>query len=465
MMIDYVPHPYQLRAYEHAYNNPHCGLFLDMGLGKTVITLTLIGDLILSGNIKHVLVIAPLRVANSVWKQEAKKWKDTSWMRIAVCTGTEKQRTKALLSDSHVFVINRENTGWLFDTFLKRNVFRFNMLVIDELSSFKNQATQRFRALRKWRGHFKRIIGLTGTPAPNGYLDLWAQLFLLDGGNRLGRYITYYRQRYFIEKRVGGSEFALGYELKPGADKAIRQQISDICISMQTEDYLQLPELIVNDVEVEMTHEQMKAYKQFERDKIIEISSQILTAANGTSLSGKLLQWSNGATYYDLDGKYVETHRNKLDAFLELVEEAGDNPVLCAYMYKHDLYRIVRELRNKYPEKRLALLKDDGDVENWNAGEIDILLAHPASAGHGLNLQYGGNVIIWFGLTFSLELYQQFTKRLRRQGAIKPVIMYRILCKGTYDYHVREVLDGKRDTQKSLMDYLKVKLYEYHTQK
>lgn len=451
MAKDYLPYPYQHTAYSHVMYNSFCGLFLDMGLGKTIITLTALADLILMGKIKKVLIIAPLRVANTVWKQEAAKWMHTTWLDISVVTGDMKKRTTALNKDASIYVINRENVKWLCD--LYQNKLPFDTLVIDELSSFKSNEAQRFKALKRCLHCFTHRIGLTGTPIGNGYMDLWAEMFLLDGGDRLAPYITRYREKYFWQKRVGSSEYAMVYELKEGSDILINDKIGDICLSMKTEDYLQLPEFTIIDEIVTLPDNVLKSYKDFERDKIMEILTREITAESKASLSNKLLQYSNGACYYE--GKeWVEVHKCKIDRLLTLIEKANGEPILIAYQYKHDLTRLLHYVKTAYPSLRVEVLDNDDVIDRWNKREVDILFAHPLSAGHGLNLQFGGNIMIWFGLTWSLEQYQQFNKRVHRQGVERPVICYRIMCEGTYDEIVRLSLDEKGSLQDLLMEYL-----------
>lgn len=455
-MKSYTPHKYQERAFKHIMNNPFCGLFLDMGLGKTVITLTAVADLILIGKIKKVLIIAPLRVANTVWKQEVEKWMHTHWLRVSVCTGSAQSRKKALDKDAEIYVINRENTKWLCDYYSLN--LPFDMLVIDELSSFKNHDSQRFRSLKKSRHVFKRIIGLTGTPVSNGYMDLWGEVFMLDGGERLKPFISQYREIYFTADRVGASEFAKRYTLRPGMDTVINNKIADICLSMKSKDYLSLPEFIVRDEYVSLPEHIFKNYKTFERDRIIELDETKLTSESAVSLTGKLLQWANGACYYEdenIERKHTEIHGSKVEKLLSLIEKANGVPVLVGYQFKHDLERIKNAISSAFPDMDIRALKTEKDIMDWNSGKIDVLLAHPFSAGLGLNLQFGGNILIWFGLTWSLEMYLQFNKRIHRQGIEKPVICYRILAKDTYDEIVASALNEKHSLQEALFEYIK----------
>ena len=458
--LDYKPHVYQNTAYRHVMDNPFYALFLDMGLGKTVITLSALVDLFLKGEVEKVLIIAPLRVANNVWLQESKKWYHTSFLNISIVTGSAKQREKALEKDAQIYVINRENTKWLCERY--GYYLPFDMLVIDELSSFKAHDSQRFKALKAARVSFKRILGLTGTPMTNGYMDLWAQILILDGGVRLLPYISHYRKEYFTEERVGSSEYAMGYELIEGMDVVINDKISDICLSMKTEDYLDLPPFIVIDEWVQLPPDVLQMYKTFEKDKIFEMFETEVTATSAGALSGKLLQYSNGACYHvvqidetTVERRYLTVHDYKIERLLMLIEKAAGQPVLIAYQFQSDLERLQHTIKAIFPKLKQRTIKEGNSVEDWNEGKIDVMFAHCMSAGHGLNLQFGGSIVIWFGLTWSLELYLQFNKRLHRQGITKPVTCYRIMCEDTYDDVVRRSLDEKTELQDILMEYLK----------
>ena len=438
-------------------DNVSAGLFLDMGLGKTVVTLTAMADLLLMGEVQRILVVAPLRVANTVWAQEALKWEHTHWLVTSTVTGSQMQRELALCKEAHVYIINRENIKWLCELYDYN--LPFDMLVIDELSSFKSHDSQRFKALKKAKPSFKRVVGLTGTPHGNSYLGLWAQIYLLDGGVRLYPFITRYRERYFMQNRVGTSEHALQYILRPGAERAINEKIGDICLAMKTEDYLQLPSFVVHDEWVDMPENMFKLYKAFERDRLIELADDTVEAESKVSLVGKLLQYSNGAIYTD-DGEtstrtFANVHNAKIERMLSLVEQADGEPVLIGYTFKHDKARIIAALKHEMPKLRIGVLDNDAMVDKWNNKEIDVLLAHPASAGHGLNLQFGGSIIIWFGLPWSLEMYMQFNKRLHRNGITKPVMCYRIMCNNTYDDVVRVSLSDNMTHHDALMEYLK----------
>ena len=444
----YEPHAYQTYAKDKLIELPEAGLFLDMGLGKTVTTLTAIDELIYERlEVFRVLVIAPKRVAEDTWTGEAAKWDHLQHLRIAQVLGTEKQRVAALEQDADVYIINRENVVWLVDRC--RNDWPFDMVVVDELSSFKSPTAKRFKALRQVRPLVKRFVGLTGTPAPNGLLDLWPQLYLIDRGQRLGTSVTGYRNRFFAPEKMNGY-VVYSWRLKPGADEQIRERISDICISMKAEDYLQMPELIVNDIQVKLSEEELAVYRKMERENLMEIEGEQVTALTAAAVYNKLLQMANGGVYAD-DGSTVEIHSRKLDALDEIVEVAGA-PVLVFYNYRHDLER----LKARFPEART--LTCSGDIWDWNGGQIPLLLAQPASMGHGLNLQAGGHIIVWYGLTWSLELYQQANARLYRQGQKHGVIIHQLIAKGTIDEEVTRRLAGKDQTQQALLEALKARL-------
>ena len=449
--MKFVPHKYQEMAINKIYSTPRCGLFLDMGLGKTVITLTAIEDLIYNQfEISKVLVIAPLRVAEDTWSRESQKWDHLRDLRISKILGTPQQRRLALAREADVYITNRENVVWLTDELSGiGNGWFFDMVVIDELSSFKSPKAQRFRALKKYISRSSRVVGLTGTPAPNGLIDLWSQMYLIDSGERLGKTVTGYRERYFTPNQRNQTTI-FNYKLKENAEKAIMDKISDICVSMKAEDWLDMPERIDSVVNVKMTPEQKSSYEQFEKEAYMQFMEGEVTAASAAALTNKLLQYSNGAMYTDT-GEYAVTNNNKLDALADIVEASGGKPILCFYSFRHDLERILKKF--KYAVK----LEDSDDIEKWNNGEIPLLLAHPASAGHGLNLQSGGNIIVWYGLTWSLELYQQANARLYRQGQEQAVIIHHLITEGTCDSRVYESLQGKANVQDELIDSLKAK--------
>lgn len=407
----------------------------------------------LLGEATKVLVIAPKRVAEDTWSTEVEKWDHLKHLRVSKILGTPKKRLEAAEAEADIYVTNRENVEWLVDLYFKH--WKWDTLIIDELSSFKSSKAKRFRALKKVRPYFKRIIGLTGTPAPNSLIDLWPQIYLLDGGERLGKTITGYRERYFTPG--DRNQFVVfNYNLRPGAEEAIHNKISDICVSMKADDYLDMPERIDNIVKVELPKKAMKEYEDLEKDLIIQLEDEDISAANSAVLTNKLLQMCNGAIYADETKEIVEVHDEKLKALMDIIEAANGKPVLIFYSFKHDLIRIQEFLKkNKLEGKEL---KGQEDIKRWNNGEIPILLLHPASAGHGLNLQYGGNIIVWFGLTWSLELYQQACARLYRQGQKETVIINHIIAKGTVDEDVMKALQGKEINQNLLLEAVKARM-------
>lgn len=445
--MKYSPHNYQTFASEFILEHPVCCLMLDMGLGKTVVTLTALWELALDRfDIGKVLVIAPKRVASDTWPKELQKWEHLTGLTASLVVGSRKEREAALARPATLYIINRENVSWLVENYR----WDFDTVVIDELSSFKSSRTERFKAMKKVRPLVSRVIGLTGTPAPNSLLDLWPQMYLLDMGQRLGRFITGYRERYFVpDKR--NREIVYSYKLRSGSEDAIYSLISDICISMKAVDYLDMPERIDNRIEVTMSEKERKLYDDFCRDMMVKIGSEELDAMNAGVLSGKLLQMANGAVYGD-DRKVLPIHNRKLDALEDLVEAANGKPLLVAYWYKHDLSRI----RERFPEARC--IDTAKDISDWNAGEIPLALIHPASAGHGLNLQDGGCTIVWFGLTWSLELYQQLNARLWRQGQKHTVVIHHIITIGTHDEDVMKALESKDMRQSSLIEAVRVRI-------
>ncbi len=446
--MKYNPHEYQSYATDFILFHPISAVFLEMGLGKSVITLSAIFDLCLdSFLVCKVLVIAPLRVARDTWPSEIKKWEHLKGLSYSVAVGTEKERIDALMTRSTMYIINRENVDWLVN---KSGIpFDFDMVVIDELSSFKSYGAKRFKSLLKVRPTVKRIVGLTGTPSSNGLMDLWAEFRILDLGQRLGRYITHYRNTYFTpDKR--NAQVIFSYKPLPGAEDKIYSQISDITISMKSIDYLKMPECIVNEVVVSLNEKEWNIYSKFKDDMVTKLGDEEIDAVNAAVLSGKLLQMANGAVY-DSENKAHIIHDKKLDALEDLIEGANGKPVLVAYWFKHDLERI----KNRFPVRQIKASKD---IEDWNDGNIPIAVIHPASAGHGLNLQSGGSTLIWFGLTWSLELYQQTNARLYRQGQNETVIIHHIITKGTIDEDVMTALTKKEETQASLIDAVKAKL-------
>lgn len=447
--MKYSPHNYQTYATDFIVGHPEAAVFLDMGLGKSVITLTALLDLCLDRfEIAKVLVIAPLRVARDTWTAELQKWDHLKCFTYATVIGSVSEREAALRKKAHIYLINRENVSWLIEE--SGFPFDFDMIVIDELSSFKSYQAKRFRSLLRVRPTVKRIVGLTGTPAGNGLTDLWAEFRILDLGKRLGRFITHYRNRYFLpDKRNGMTVYS--YKPLPGAEDAIYRQISDITVSMKAIDHLDMPECIFNDVTVSLSKEERQKYDTLRNNLILSLGEDEIDASNAASLSNKLSQMANGAVYGE-DKTVHCIHNRKLDALEDLIEAANGKPVLVAYWYRHDLERIrarfcVREIRTP------------ADISDWNAGKIPVAVIHPASAGHGLNLQAGGSTLIWFGLTWSLELYLQTNARLWRQGqTAKTVVIHRIIAEGTVDELMLKALDRKERSQNSLIDAVRVML-------
>jgi SNF2 family DNA or RNA helicase len=455
----FVPHEYQKKAIAFIEEHPAAGLFLDMGLGKTVITLTAIQDLIYdSCEVSRVLVIAPLRVAEDTWSREASKWDHLKDLRISKVLGAAADRKKALLEDSDVYITNRENVSWLVLRYLQaKKKWPFDMIVIDELSSFKSSQSQRFKALRKVRAVTDRIVGLTGTPAGNSLMDLWAEMYLLDRGERLGPTLTSYRSNYF---RPGYGNGVVVYKWEPqrGAMQEITKRIGDITMSMTAGDYIDLPDQIDSTVEISLSDKAMTAYKDMEREALLKIDDSEITALNAASLTSKLLQISNGFIY-DEDHNVTRIHTEKTEALDEIIE-AADSPVIVFYSFIADRDHLLEHYKG-----RARVLDTDKDIERWNAGKIEILLAHPASVGYGLNLQDGGHIIVWYGLTWSLEQYEQANARLHRQGQKKPVLVYQLIAKGTADEDVSASLKRKDTTQSTLIGILKDRREAYEEDK
>jgi SNF2 family DNA or RNA helicase len=446
--MKYNPHEYQSYATDFILSHPVSAVLLEMGLGKSVISLSAIFDLCLDRfEIRKVLIIAPLRVARDTWPSEINKWDHLQGLSYSVAVGTEKERKDALMKRATLYIINRENVDWLVNR--SGIPFDFDMVVIDELSSFKSYSAKRFKSLLKVRPAVKRIVGLTGTPSSNGLMDLWAQFRVLDLGQRLGRYITHYRNTYFTPDKRNG-QMIFSYKLQPGAEEKIYSQISDITISMKSVDYLKMPECVINTVPVYLNEKERAIYSGFRDDMVASLGAEEIDAVNAAVLSGKLLQMANGAVY-DENNKAHFIHDRKLDALEDLIEGANGKPVLVAYWYKHDLERIQK----RFPVRQL---KSSKDIEEWNEGEIPVAVIHPASAGHGLNLQSGGSTLVWFGLTWSLELYQQTNARLYRQGQKDTVVIHHIITKDTIDEDVMTALTKKEKTQASLIDAVKAKL-------
>jgi SNF2 family DNA or RNA helicase len=447
--LKFKPHEYQKYAIKQILENPAAGLFLDMGMGKTVSTLTAVAELLYDRfEVSKVLVIAPKRVAEDTWSRETEKWDHTRFLRVSKVLGSREKRIEALSRAADIYVINRENVEWLVNFY--KTKWPFDMVVIDELSSFKSSKAKRFRALKKVRPFIKRIVGLTGTPAPNSLIDLWPQLYLLDGGERLGKTVTSYRNKYFTPDQRNRN-IIYSWRLRPEAEKEIHEKISDICISMQAKDWLKLPKRIDNIVRIPLDAKSKQKYKQLEKDLLLPFADSDVVADTAAVLSNKLLQLANGAIY-DENGDVQEVHTAKLDKLEDIVEEANGQPILVFYTYKHDLARIQKRF------KQARILDTSADIADWNAGKIEILLAHPASAGHGLNLQDGGHIIVWFGLTWSLELYQQANARLDRQGQKQSVIVHHLVADGTVDLDVIKALENKATGQDALLEAVKARL-------
>ncbi len=454
-MREFIPHKYQLTAINHVINVPKCGLFLDMGLGKTVSTLTAIKELKYNRfQVNKVLIIAPKKVAEGTWSKEKDKWNHTKDFRVSLVLGSQQKRIKALSVNADLYIINRENIPWIVDYL--RNDWYFDTVVIDESSSFKNSRSKRFKALKMVLPKINRLIELTGTPSPNGVEDLWAQIYLLDQGTRLEKYITHFRAKYMEPNKRNRSQI-FDYKIKDGVYDSIINKISDICISMKSEDYLELPDLSYNEIPVILNDKARRDYDKMERDFVLELedAEDEITAVNAAALSNKLLQISNGAVY-NSSGIYTEVHDAKIEAFLELVERLQGKSLLVFYNFQHDRDRIKKALGKS--DLVVKELKTTQDEDDWNAGKIDILLTHPASAAYGLNLQEGGNHVCWFGLSWNLEHYQQANKRLHRQGQKEKVIIHHLVTQGTRDEDVMRALDNKAGVQEEIMQSLKARI-------
>ena len=447
--MNYNPYDYQKYATNFIKTHKEAVLLLDVGLGKTSCALTAIKDLLDSGEVKKVLVIAPLRVAKITWSDEIQKWDHLSGLRYSVVVGTEKQRLKALEKDADIYIINRESVEWLIHKSFKK--FNYDMLVIDELSSFKSYSAKRFKALMNMRHRLNRVVGLTATPSSNSLLDLFSEYKLIDGGVRLGQYITHYREKFFDpDKRNANVIFS--YKLKPFAEEAIYSKIDDITISMKAVDYLKMPPILYNEIKVELDQKERKIYEILKKDMIVALEDKEIDAMNAASLSNKLLQMANGSVYGE-EKEVIHLHDKKLDALEEIVEAANGNSVLCAFWYKHDLERIKARFGDKCQE-----INSEASIRKWNSGDIQIGLIHPMSAGHGLNLQSGGSILVWFGLTWSLELYQQTIGRLYRQGQTRSVIIHHIVSKDTIDERVMLALKNKEVSQDALIRAVKAEV-------
>lgn len=454
--MEFKPHAYQQHCINKIIEIKKLGLFLDMGLGKTVTTLTAVKELKYNRFlVRRVLVIAPKKVAEGTWTREAAKWGHTQMLRVSPVLGSQTKRIRALNTPADLYIINRENVCWLVDYY--RNAWPFDMVVVDESSSFKSHSAKRFKALASVGDRIDRMVELTGTPSPNGLEDLWSQIFLLDGGERLGKRYTQFRERYFQPDKRGADGMVYSYEAKPGTEASILEKISDICISMKAEDYLQLPDITYHEIPVELDSKSLKAYCELEREMVLQLpeDDETISVTSAAALSNKLLQLANGALYGE-DRQVHEVHSCKVEAFLELIESLQGKPALVFYNYQHDRTRILKAL------EKLGLavreLKTTQDEDDWNAGKIQVLLTHPASSAYGLNLQQGGNHVIWFGLTWNYELYTQANKRLHRQGQKEKVIIHHLVCSGTRDTDVMQALQRKDDVQSWVMESLKARI-------
>jgi len=452
--MKYEPHNYQNYAINYIERHPIAAVLLDMGLGKTSITLTALNELLFDSFKAHrVLVIAPLRVAQDTWPAEADKWDHLQNLICSVAVGSVSERRAALIRPADIYIINRENVQWLIEE--SGMPFDFDTVVIDELSSFKNYQAKRFRALMKVRPKVKRVIGLTGTPSSNGLMDLWAEFRLLDLGERLGRFISYYRLDYFVPDQCNGP-VVYSYKPQPGAEQRIYNRISDITISMKSTDLLKMPEMVSSEYTVRLSPAERQRYDKLKRALAIDLPTGCVTAANAAALSNKLCQMANGAVYTDA-GDVNSVHDQKLDALEDIIEAAGGKPLLVAYWFKHDLARITERLQKLHVP--FARLDTAESIRSWNNGELSVALIHPSSAGHGLNLQAGGSCIVWFGLTWSLELYQQTNARLWRQGQrAQSVVVQHIVVKDTIDERILKALSKKDSTQAALIDAVKADL-------
>ena len=453
--MKFRPHAYQAHCIQKIIEIRKLGLFLDMGLGKTVTTLTAVKELKYNRfEVRKVLVIAPKKVAEGTWTKEKDKWDHTRMLRVSQVLGSQARRIRALNTPADLYVINRENVCWLVDYY--RNAWPFDMVVVDESSSFKSHKSKRFKALASMGGHIGRMVELTGTPSPNGLNDLWSQVFLLDGGERLGRRYTQFRERYF-DPGDRGNNVIYNYRAKPGSEESILEKISDICISMKAEDYLQLPDVTYHQVPVTLDARAEKAYREMERKMVLDLpeDEEQISVASAAALSNKLLQLANGALYDDGHGVH-EVHGCKIEAFLELIESLQGKPALVFYNFQHDRERILGALGKS--GLRIRELKTTEDEDAWNRREVDVLLTHPASSAYGLNLQQGGNHVVWFGLTWNYELYTQANKRLHRQGQEEKVIIHHLVCAGTRDEDVMKALERKEDVQEWVMQSLKARI-------
>ena len=464
--VKYTPRAFQQKAFEFAIRRKRFALFLDMGLGKTAVTLSWAEYLICRElAVDKVLVIAPKLVVQNTWPSEVAKWEHTSTLKVSVIVGDKKQRMAALVKKADVYLINREMVSWLIDEVYKGRKCPFDAIIIDESSSFKNRRSNRWKSLKKWAFKVPRMVLLTGTPAPNGYLDLWAQMYFVDGGKRLGTTFDAYKEKYF---EVDLNTIYSGYPkfvLREGAEQEIKDAIKDVAIYMSAEDHADLPPVTYNTIRIPLSPQERAKYQAFERDRVMELieTGEELTASSASALSNKLLQFANGAVYYEeVDGdkimkRWEEVSKAKLSALVDFVDEQQGQPILLAYTFKHDKERIIRALKGR----KVRELKDKSDENDWNNGEIEVLLTHPASGGYGLNLQYGGHIAVWYGCPWNLEWYQQFNARLPRSGQEHPVIIHHLVIEGTEDERPLSVLQDKGDVQAELLNNLKLKMEKY----
>ena len=453
--MEFKPHDYQKHCIDKIITTKKLGLFLDMGLGKTVTTLTAVKELKYNRfEVRKVLVIAPKKVAEGTWSREADKWDHTKMLRVSPVLGSQAKRIKALNTPADIYIINRENVCWLVDYY--KNDWPFDMVVVDESSSFKSHKAKRFKSLSSVSGHIERMVLLTGTPSPNSLADLWSQVYLLDGGQRLEKRYTHFREKYFDPGQRNGY-VVFNYNAKPGSENAILSRISDICISMKASDYLQLPDVVDHEIPVVLDIKAAKAYYELEKQMVLQLpeDDEEISVTSAAALSNKLLQLANGAVYDD-DHNYYEVHNCKIDAFLELIESLQGKPALVFYNFQHDKARILKALEKS--KLRVRELKTAADEDAWNNHEVDILLAHPASSAYGLNLQEGGNHVVWFGLTWNYEQYTQANARLHRQGQTEKVIIHHLICSGTRDEDVMQALKRKEDVQEWVMQSLKARI-------
>ena len=453
--MEFKPHDYQKHCIDKIITTKKLGLFLDMGLGKTVTTLTAVKELKYNRfEVRKVLVIAPKKVAEGTWSREADKWDHTKMLRVSPVLGSQAKRIKALNTPADIYIINRENVCWLVDYY--KNDWPFDMVVVDESSSFKSHKAKRFKSLSSVSGHIERMVLLTGTPSPNSLADLWSQVYLIDGGQRLEKRYTHFREKYFDPGQRNGY-VVFNYNAKPGSENAILSRIADICISMKASDYLQLPDVVDHEIPVVLDSKAAKAYYELEKQMVLQLpeDDEEISVASAAALSNKLLQFANGAVYDD-DHNYYEVHNCKIDAFLELIESLQGKPALVFYNFQHDKARILKALEKS--KLRVRELKTAADEDAWNNHEVDILLAHPASSAYGLNLQEGGNHVVWFGLTWNYEQYTQANARLHRQGQTEKVIIHHLICSGTRDEDVMQALKRKEDVQEWVMQSLKARI-------